>query len=154
MWKCECGANNEEESLICTSCGLERGTKEREPAFKGFAEPSFTIPREEVVEPPPRERAFEEVYPPVEEEFLIEEEPGPSIKKIFRIAVLSIMSVLIAIISILAFVQIGGITETAFLPYLRNCIGIWIRCIILTQAVVIIGIVFLYFLSESKPIKF
>ena len=101
----------------------------------------------------PREGGFEEVYPPSEEEFFGGEERGPIVKKVFRIVVVSVMSILIVAISIYAFVQIGGIKETSFLNYLRQCIGIWIRCIILTQAVVIIGIILLWLLQESKLAK-
>ncbi|MFN3467667.1 MAG: hypothetical protein ACK4WF_08210, partial [Candidatus Brocadiales bacterium] len=66
------------------------------------------------------------------------------------IVVVSIMSVLIVIISLYAFFQIGGIKEPVFLNYLRQCIGIWLKCIILTQAVVIIGLILIFLLRESK----
>ncbi len=146
MWKCECGANNEEEALACINCGQERGARE-----EFFIEPP-SAPVEERVEEPTRERAFEEAYAPPEEEFLLEEEipRGPTVKKVLRIVVVSIMSILIVVISLYAFFTIGGIKETAFLNYVRQCIGIWIRCIILTQAVVIIGLILFFLLRESK----
>lgn len=149
MWKCECGASNEEEALACINCGQERGAKE-----EFFVEPPPTMPpRGRGFEEPTRERGYEEVYPPPEEEFFMEEERGPSVKKILRIIVVSIMSILIVITSLYAFIQIGGIRETAFLDYVRQCIGIWIRCIIITQAVVIIGLIFIFLLRESRSAK-
>ena len=157
MWKCECGAGNEEEALACINCGQERGViagtlPTPEELFAG--QPP-TPPMEVGFEEAPREGGFEEVYPPQGEEFFMgeERERGPVVKKVFRIVVVSIMSILIVAISIYAFAQIGGIKETAFLNYLRQCLGIWIRCIILTQAVVIIGIILLWLLQESKPAK-
>jgi hypothetical protein len=162
MWKCECGANNEEEALTCINCGQERG--QREFGLGEFIEPPPTPSRERGFEgptmrgrgfeEPAREKTLEEVYPPPEEEFFVEEErAGPSIKKVFRIVVASLMSILILIISFYAFIKIGGIRETAFLEYVRQCIGIWIRCIILTQAVVIIGLILVFLLRESKSPK-
>lgn len=155
MWKCECGAGNEEEALACINCGQERGVESgtlptQEELFVG--QPS-TPPTEVGFEEAPREGGFEEVYPLPEEEFFGGEERGPIVKKVFRIVVVSVMSILIVAISIYAFAQIGGIKETAFLNYLRQCLGIWIRCIILTQAVVIIGIILLWLLQELKPAK-
>ncbi len=155
MWKCECGANNEEEALTCINCGQERGAREE----MAFVEPPHTPPRERVYEEaarergyeePVRERGFEEVYPPPEEEFFVEEEAGPSVKKVLRIVVVSVMSVLVLAISIYAFLQIGGIKATAFGDYLSQCIGIWIKCIILTQAVVIIGLIIIFLLRETR----
>lgn len=149
MWKCECGASNEEEFLACINCGQERGARE-----EFFVEPPPTPPtRERGFEEPARERVLEEVYTPPEEEFLMEEVRGPSAKKVLRIVVVSIMSILIVVISLYAFLQIGGIRETAFLGYVRQCIGIWVRCIILTQAVVIIGVILIWLLRESRPAK-
>lgn len=154
MWKCECGAGNEEEALACISCGQERGAGAREELF---VEPPTTPTMERGYEEPPRERGFESAlggYPPPEEEFYMEEERGgPSAKKVLRIVVVSIMSVLIVVISLYAFLQIGGIKEPVFLNYLRQCIGIWIRCIILTQAVVIIGIILVLLLRETRSAK-
>lgn len=157
MWKCECGAGNEEEALACINCGQERGViagtlPTPEELFTG--QPP-TPPTEVGFEEAPREGGFEEVYPPSEEEFFggEERERGPIVRKVFRIIVVSVMSILIVAISIYAFVQIGGIKEAVFLNYLRQCIGIWIRCIILTQAVVIIGIILLWLLQESKLAK-
>jgi hypothetical protein len=158
MWKCECGVNNEEESLSCINCGQERGVKEELfvepppaaiPRGRGFEEPT----RGRGFEEPPRERGFEEVYAPPEEEFFIEEGGGPTAKKVLSIVVVSIMSLLIVIISLYAFFQIGNIKTTHFLAYISQCVGIWVRCIILTQAVVIIGIILIWLLKEPKPAK-
>lgn len=157
MWKCECGAGNEEEALACINCGQERGAEAgilptQEELFTG--QPP-TPPSEVGFEEAPREGGFEEVYPPQEEEFFMgeEREGGPIVKKVFRIVVVSVMSILIVAISIYAFAQIGSIKETAFLNYLRQCLGIWIRCIILTQAVVIIGIILVLLLRETKSAR-
>lgn len=155
MWKCECGAGNEEEALACINCGQERGViagtlPTQEELFVGQP---HTSPTEVGFEEAPREGGFEEVYPPPEEEFFGGEERGPIVKKVFRIVVVSVMSILIVAISIYAFVQIGGIKEPHFLNYLRQCIGIWIRCIILTQAIVIIGIILVLLLRETKSAR-
>ena len=49
--------------------------------------------------------------------------------------------------------QIGGIKEAGFAAYLSKCLGIWVRSIIITQAVLIIGGIIYFVLYEPNETK-
>lgn len=93
----------------------------------------------------PEEKAYEELF--------YEEEKGSTVKKVLRIIDISIMCIIIVVVAIFAAIQIGGIREATFSGYLSKCLGIWIRSIIITQAVLIIGGIIYFLLREPKTTR-
>ncbi len=79
-----------------------------------------------------------------------EEEEGSTVKKVLRILDLSIICTIIVFVSIYSVVQIGRVEEARFSAYLSQCLGIWIRSIIATQAVLVIGGI-IYFILWEPP---
>ncbi|MEE9488780.1 MAG: hypothetical protein V3W00_08725, partial [Candidatus Brocadiales bacterium] len=57
---------------------------------------------------------------------------------------------IIIFVSIYSVVQIGRVEEARFSAYLSQCLGIWIRSIIATQAVLVIGGI-IYFILWEPP---
>ncbi|HCN19851.1 MAG TPA: hypothetical protein DIS73_06145, partial [Planctomycetia bacterium] len=76
-----------------------------------------------------------------------------TVKKVLRIIDIVITCLIIVSIAIYAFVQIGGIKEAGFAAYLSKCLGIWVRSIIITQAVLIIGGIIYFVLYEPNETK-
>lgn len=146
MWTCSCGADNEEEAFACTSCGNMKISPET--STKPYSH--TPTPREEEF-PTSAHEEMEKTY----ETLLFEEkEAGKgTARKVLRIMIVSIMSIALALIALFSVIQISGIKDTSFPDYISQCIGIWIRSIIITQAVVIIGGIFLFLLRESKEAK-
>lgn len=98
--------------------------------------------------------APEEMEEKAYEELLYEEEErGSTAKKVLRIIDISIMCVIIVVVAIFAVIQIGGIREATFSAYLSKCLSIWIRSIIITQAVLIIGGIIYFLLREPKTTR-
>ncbi|MBV6518532.1 MAG: hypothetical protein DCC43_06745 [Candidatus Brocadia sp.] len=61
------------------------------------------------------------------------------------------MAVLIALIAIYAFRRVSHVIEMVRGPELAwHCFAIWIKCIILTQTVLVIGGLFLFMLRKPK----
>ncbi len=98
----------------------------------------------------PAHEAEAETY---EDLYYEEEEEGSAAKKVLRVINISIMCIIIVSVAIYAIIQIGGVEERAFSAYLSRCLGIWIRSIIVTQAVLIIGGIFYFLLWEPKRTK-
>lgn len=98
----------------------------------------------------PAHEAEAETY---EDSYYEEEEEGSAAKKVLRILDISIVCIIIVSVAIYAIIQIGGVEEKAFSAYLSRCLGIWIRSIIVTQAVLIIGGIFYFLLWEPKTTK-
>ncbi|MHC4277561.1 MAG: hypothetical protein ACYSWY_02860 [Planctomycetota bacterium] len=87
----------------------------------------------------------------VYDEYAFEEEgEGSTVKKVLRIIDLSIICTIIVFVSIYSVVQIGRVEEARFSAYLSQCLGIWIRSIIATQAVLVIGGI-IYFILWEPP---
>lgn len=113
---------------------------EIEDLGKELGEAPLTTPRETEEEP----------Y----EEFMYEEpKEGSAAKKVLRIVDIVMTCIVIVFVAIYAAVQIGGVKEAAFSAYLSKCLGIWIRSIIITQAVLIIGGIIYFLLYEPKETK-
>lgn len=87
------------------------------------------------------------------EELLYEGEEGSSVKKVLRIIDITVVCIIIVIVAIFAVMQIGGIREIGFSAYLSKCLSIWVRSIIITQAVLIIGGIIYLLLREPKTTK-
>jgi hypothetical protein len=96
---------------------------------------------------PPPNATEEGVY---DEYAFEEEEEGSTVKKVLRILDLSIICTIIVFVSIYSVVQIGRVEEARFSAYLSQCLGIWIRSIIATQAVLVIGGI-IYFILWEPP---
>jgi hypothetical protein len=64
------------------------------------------------------------------------------------------MSVLISIISVYAFIRISNATEhLRGHDLLWKCFAIWIKSIILTQGVLVVGGLFLFLLRKPKALQ-
>ncbi|MFQ5862100.1 MAG: zinc finger Ran-binding domain-containing protein [Candidatus Brocadiales bacterium] len=113
---------------------------EIEDLGKELGEVPLTTPKET------EERAYEEIL-------YEEEKEGSTAKKVLRIIDITLVCIIIVIVAIFAVVQIGGIGETGLRAYLSRCLGIWIRSIIITQAVLIIGGIIYFLLREPKVTK-
>lgn len=212
MWLCPCSSQNEEDSLVCTSCGRERDLQESaeeeypsalediEKAQRELEEPVHYATKE--IEPVPTpaptptpapaaahrkteeeeglhldiEEPGQSVYedfedlgkelgevsptppqeteaPAYEDSYYEEEEGGSTGKRVLRIIDITLMCIVIISVAIYSIVQIGGVDEARFSTYLSRCLSIWIRSIIVTQAVVIIGGIIYFLLWEPKRTK-
>lgn len=130
----------EELRLDTETKGSEQSVyEEMEDLGKELGEVPPTAPKE------PEEKPYEE--------FMYEEEEGSTTKKVLRVIDISVMCVIIVFVAIYAIIQIGGVEEARFSAYLSRCLGIWIRSIIITQAVLIIGGIIYFLLWEPKRTK-
>jgi F0F1-type ATP synthase assembly protein I len=72
-------------------------------------------------------------------------------KQKFRTIVISVMAVIITLIAIYSFVRVSGaIDHVHGKDLMWKCFAIWIRSIILTQAVIVIGGLLLFMRRKPK----
>lgn len=65
--------------------------------------------------------------------------------------IVTIMAILISLISIYAFMRVSSaIEQTHGTDLLWRCFAIWIKSIILTQAILVVGGLFLFMLRKPK----
>lgn len=108
---------------------------------KELGEVPLTAPKEAEEEGPYEEYVYEEP------------EEGSAVKKVLRIVDVVVACIIIVFVAIYAAMQIGGVKEAGFSAYLSKCLGIWIKSIIVTQAVLIIGGIIYFLLYEPKETK-
>lgn len=151
MWTCSCGVDNEEEAFACSSCGSNRSPLE------ASTKPDSPIPQEEEFRPMREElhpTAREEMEKTYETLLFEEKEAGKgTARKVLRIMIVTFMCTALALIALFSILSINDIKDTSPSVYISRCIVIWIRSIIITQAVVIIGGILLFLLRESKEAK-
>ncbi|MDR4507539.1 MAG: hypothetical protein MRJ65_04765 [Candidatus Brocadiaceae bacterium] len=74
-------------------------------------------------------------------------------KQKLKALIIAIMSVLVALIAFYAFLNVSQAIEQVRGPSLLwNCFAIWIKSIILTQAVLVVGGLLLFMLRKPKKI--
>lgn len=145
-----------------TSDYPHKKTEERErlPLDMDIEEPAPSVYSEiedlgkELGETPLAARKGREAEEEPYEEFIYEEpKDGSAVKKVLRIVDIVVACIIIVFVAVYAFVQIGGIKEAGFAAYLSKCLGIWVRSIIITQAVLIIGGIIYFVLYEPNETK-
>lgn len=124
---------------------MQRELETEASAFKEIEET-----RRELGEvPPSTPREMEEAY----ETLFEEERRGVTVKKVLRMVIVGIVCILVALIALYSVIDISSVREAKLSAYVGRCVGIWIRSIIMTQAVVIIGGIFFFLLREPRETK-
>ncbi len=72
-------------------------------------------------------------------------------KQKLKAFIITIMAMFISLIAIYAFRRVSHVIETTRGPDLAwHCFAVWIKCIILTQTVLVLGGLFLFMLRKPK----
>lgn len=74
-----------------------------------------------------------------------------TIKPKLKIFIITVMALIITLISLYSFVSVSrSIDQIRGADLLWNCFAIWIKSIILTQGVLVVGGLFLFMLRKPK----
>lgn len=75
-------------------------------------------------------------------------------KQRLKATIITIMAIIISIIAIYTFVRVSNaLTQMRGTDLVWRCFALWIKSIILTQAVLVVGGLFLFMLRKPKGIE-